>query len=53
VGGGGVLYCATLIGVVSGSGMSKYEGGINSIHEFGAWRGDGISNCRPTVTSVG
>lgn len=50
---GGDLHCAIIIGVVSGSGVSKYEGGINTIHKFGGWRGDGIRNCRLTVASVG
>jgi hypothetical protein len=46
------VYCAILIGAASGSGVS-YEGGINPIHKFGGRKGDGIRNCRLTVTSVG
>jgi hypothetical protein len=49
---GGDVYCAILIGVASGSGVS-YEGGINPITKFGGWKGDGVRNCRLTVTMCG
>jgi hypothetical protein len=49
---GGDLHCAMLIGVVSGSSVSKYEVEINPTHKSGGWSGDGIRNCRLTVASV-